>query len=162
LLSRTAKRKVSSWLGVLSAPDITGPVNKVREKLEEKQHKLQDDLTEAQQRLNIAQMEARNRSSAATMQTAEAFLGLLVGRKRSFTASARTRGTAQTLQEKARDLQQKVNDLQQQLAVLAAQTQATVMAEEQAARVKYLVMEIRLLSPKVSNIVVKQVGVVFR
>jgi len=149
-------------LGVLSAPDITGAVNKVREKLEEKQHKLQDDLTEAQQRLNIAQMEARNRSSTATMQTAEAFLGLLVGRKRSFTAGARTRGTAQTLQEKARDLQQKVNDLQQQVAVLAAQTQATVMAEEQAARAKYLAVEAKLLRPKVSNVVIKRVGIVFR
>jgi hypothetical protein len=149
-------------LGVLSAPDITGAVNKVLEKLEEKQHKLQDDLTEAQQRLNIAQMEARNRSSAATMQTAEAFLGLLVGRKRSFTAGARTRGTAQTLQEKARDLQQKVNDLQQQVAVLAAQTQATVMAEEQAARAKYLAVEAKQLRPKVSNVVIKRVGIVFR
>jgi hypothetical protein len=84
-------------LGVLSAPDITGAVNKVREKLEEQQRKLQDDLTETQQRLNIAQMEARNRSTTATMQTAEAFLGLLVGRKRSFSSGARTRGAAQTL-----------------------------------------------------------------
>jgi hypothetical protein len=149
-------------LGVLSAPDITGAVNKVQEKLQEQQHKLQDDLTEAQQRLNIAQMEARNRSSAATMQTAEAFLGLLVRRKRSFTAGVRTRGTAQTLQEKAKDLQQKVNDLQQQLVVLVAQTQATVMAEEQAARVKYLAVEAKLLRPKASNIVVKRVGVIFR
>jgi len=96
------------------------------------------------------------------MQTAEAFLGLLVGRKRSFTAGARTRGTAQTLQEKARDLQQKVNDLQQQVAVLAAQTQATVMAEEQAARAKYLAVEAKLLRPKVSNVVIKRVGIVFR
>ena len=149
-------------LGILSAPDITGAVNKVQDKLQEKQRKLQEDLTEAQQRLNIAQMEARNRSSTATMQTAEAFLGLLVGHKRSFTAGARTRGTAQTLQEKAKDLQQKVNDLQQQLAVLAAQTQATVMAEEQAARAKYRAVEAKLLRPKVSNIIVKRVGVVFR
>jgi uncharacterized protein with von Willebrand factor type A (vWA) domain len=149
-------------LGVLSAPDITGAVGKVREKLEDKQRKLQDDLTEAQQRLNIAQMEARNRSSTANMQTAEAFLGLLVGRKRSFTAGARMRGSAQTLQEKARDLQQKVNDLQQQLAVLAAQMKATVTAEEQAARAKYLAVETKLLRPKASNIIVKRVGVVFR
>ncbi len=149
-------------LGVLSAPDITGDVNKVEEKLQEKQRKLQDDLTEAQQRLNIVQMEARNRNSAATMQTAEAVLGLLVGRKRSFTTGVRTRGTAQTFQEKAKDLQQKVNDLQQQLAVLAAQTQATVTAEEEAARAKYLAVEQKLLRPKVSNIVVKRVGIVFR
>ncbi len=149
-------------LGVLSAPDITGAVGKVREKLEDRQRKLQDDLTEAQQRLNIAQMEARNRSSTANMQTAEAFLGLLVGRKRSFTAGARTRGSAQTMQEKARDLQQNVNDLQQQLAVLAAQMQATVTAEEQAAKAKYLAVESKLLRPKASNIVVKRVGVVFR
>jgi hypothetical protein len=149
-------------LGVLSAPDITGAVGKVREELEDKQRKLQDDLTEAQQRLNIAQMEARNRSSTANMQTAEAFLGLLVGRKRSFTAGARTRGSAQTLQEKARDLQQKVNDLQQQLVVLAAQMQTTVTAEEQAARAKYLAVEAKLLRPKVSNIVIRRVGVVFR
>jgi len=146
-------------LGVLSAPDIPGAVNKVQDKLQEKQRKLQDDLTKAQQRLNIAQMEAHNRSSAATMQTAEAFLGLLVGRKRSFTAGARARGTAQTFQEKAKDLQQKVNDIQQQLA---AQTQATVIAEEQAARAKYLAVEAKLLRPKMSNIVVKRVGVVFR
>jgi hypothetical protein len=149
-------------LGVLSAPDITGAVNKVQDNLQEKQRKLQDELTEAQQRLNIAQMEARNRNSTATMQTAEAFLGLLVGRKRSFTAGARTRGTAQTFREKAGDLQQKVNDLQQQLAVLAAQTQATVTAEEQAARAKYLAVEAKLLRPKVSNVVVKRVGIVFR
>lgn len=149
-------------LGILSAPDITGAVNKVQDKLQEKQRKLQEDVTEAQQRLNIAQMEARNRSSTATMQTAGAFLGLLVGHKRSFTAGARTRGTAQTLQEKAKDLQQKVNDLQQQLAVLAAQTQATVMAEEQAARAKYRAVEAKLLRPKVSNIIVKRIGVVFR
>jgi len=149
-------------LGVLSAPDITGDVNKVEEKLQEKQRKLQDDLTEAQQRLNIAQMEARNRNSAATMQTAEAVLGLLVGRKRSFTTGVRARGTAQTFQEKAKDLQQKVNDLQQQLAVLAARTQATVTAEEEAARAKYLAVEQKLLRPKVSNIVVKRVGIVFR
>ncbi|MCX6085886.1 MAG: DUF87 domain-containing protein [Caldiserica bacterium] len=149
-------------LGVLSAPDITGAVGKVREKLEDKQRKLQDDLTEAQQRLNIAQMEARNRSSTANMQTAEAFLGLLVGRKRSFTAGTRTRGSAQTMQEKARDLQQNVNDLQQQLAVLAAQMQATMTAEEQAAKAKYLAVDQKLLRPKASNIVVKRVGVVFR
>lgn len=149
-------------LGVLSAPDITGAVNKVQDKLQEKQRKLEADLTEAQQRLSIAQMEARNRSSTATMQTAEAFLGLLVGRKRSFSTGARTRGAAQTFQEKAGGLQQKVNDLQQQLAILAAQMQATVTAEEQAAQAKYLAVESRLLRPKVSNIVVKRVGVVFR
>jgi hypothetical protein len=149
-------------LGVLSVPDITGAVNKVQEKLQEQQHKLQDDITEAQQRLNIAQMEGRNRSSAATMQTAEAFMGLLVGRKRSFTAGARTPGTAQTLQEKAKDLQQKVNDLQQQMAGLVAQTQVTVMAEEQAARAKYLAVAAKSLRPKVSNIVIKRVGIVFR
>lgn len=149
-------------LGVLSAPDITAAVNKVQEKLEEKQRKLQDALTEAQQRLNITQMEARNRSSTANMQTAEAFLGLLVGRKRSFASGARTRGSAQTLQEKARDLQQKVNDLQQQLTVLAAQMQATVVAEEQAARAKYLAVEQKVLRPKASNIIVKQLGIVFR
>jgi len=149
-------------LGVLSAPDITAAVVRVEEKLQEKQRKLQDDLTEAQQRLNIAQMEARNRSSTATMQTAEAVLGLLVGRRRSFTAGARTRGSAQTMQEKARDLQQKVNDLQQQLIVLTAQMQATVTAEEQAARAKYLAIEQKLLRPKASNIVIKWVGIVFR
>lgn len=149
-------------LGILSAPDITGAVGKVQDKLQEKQRKLQDDLTEAQQRLNIAQMEARNHSSAATMQTAEAFLGLLVGHKRSFTVCARTRGIAQTFHEKANDLQQKVNDLQRQLAVLAVQTQVTVAAEEQAARGKYLAVEAKLLRPKVSNIVVKRVGIVFR
>ena len=149
-------------LGVLSAPDITGAVNEVQEKLAEKQRKLQDDLTEAQQRLNIAQMEARNRSSAATVQTAEAFLGLLVGRERSFSAGARTRGIAQTFQEKANDLQQKVSDLQQQVSVLAVQMQASVTGAEQAAQAKYLAVEKKLLRPKVSNIVVKRVGVVFR
>ena len=149
-------------LGVLSAPDITSAVNKVREKLEEQQHKLQDDLTETQQRLNIAQMEARNRSTTATMQTAEAFLGLLVGRKRSFSSGARTRGAAQTSQEKANDLQQKANDIQQQLTVLTAQMQAAVAAEEQAARAKYLAVEKKLLRPKVSNIVIKRVGIAFR
>jgi hypothetical protein len=55
-----------------------------------------------------------------------------------------------------------VNDLQQQVAVLAAQTQATVMAEEQAARAKYLAVEAKQLRPKVSNIVIKRVGIVFR
>jgi hypothetical protein len=149
-------------LGVLSAPDITGAVNKVREKLEEQQRKLQDDLTEAQQRLNIAQMEARNRSTTATMQTAEAFLGLLVGRKRSFSSGARTRGTAQTSQERANDLQQKVNAIQQELTVLTAQMQAAVGAEEQAARAKYLAVDQKLLRPKVSNIVIKRVGIAFR
>ena len=149
-------------LGVLSAPDITGAVNKVREKLEEQQRKLQDDLTETQQRLNIAQMEARNRSTTATMQTAEAFLGLLVGRKRSFSSGARTRGAAQTSQEKANDLQQKANAIQQQLTVLTAQMQAAVAAEEQAARAKYLAVEKKQLRPKVSNIVIKRVGIAFR
>jgi hypothetical protein len=48
------------------------------------------------------------------------------------------------------------------MAVLAAQTQATVTAEEQAARAKYLAVEAKLLRPKVSNIVVKRVGIVFR
>jgi hypothetical protein len=103
-----------------------------------------------------------NLNQAATMQTAEAFMGLLAGRKRSFKTGARTRGTAQTLQEKAKDLQQKVNDLQLQMVVLVAQTQATVMAEEQAARVKYLAVEARSFRPKVSNIVIKRVGIVFR
>ncbi len=149
-------------LGVLSAPDITGAVNKVREKLEEQQHKFQDDLTETQQRLNIAQMEARNRSTTATMQTAEAFLGLLVGHKRSFSSGARTRGAAQTSQEKANDLQQKVGAIQQQLAVLTAQMQAAVAAEEQAARAKYLAVDKKQLRPKVSNIVIKRVGIAFR
>jgi hypothetical protein len=149
-------------LGVLSAPDITAAVNKAQEKLQERQRKLENDLTEAQQRLNIAQMEARNRSSTATMQTAEAFLGLLVGRKRSFTAGARARGSAQTLQEKAKDLQQKVSDLQQQLAVLTAQMQAAVGAEEQAARARFLAVEQKLLRPKASNIVIKRVGIAFR
>ncbi|MCE5193125.1 MAG: DUF87 domain-containing protein [Candidatus Cryosericum sp.] len=149
-------------LGVLSAPDITTAVTRVQEKLEEQQRKLQKNLTEAQQRLNIAQMEARNRSSTATMQTAEAVLGLLVGRKRSFTAGARSRGSAHTMQEKARDLQQKVNDIQQQLTVLAAQMQAAVAAEEQAARAKYLAVEQKRLRPKAGNIVIKRVGVLFR
>jgi hypothetical protein len=149
-------------LGVLSAPDITNAVNKVQEKLEEQQRKLQDDLTEAQQRLNIAQMEARNRSTTATMQTAEAFLGLLVGRKRSFSSGARTRGTAQTSQERANDLQQKVNAIQQELTVLTAQMQAAVGAEEQAARAKYLAVDQKLLRPKVSNIVIKRIGIAFR
>jgi len=45
---------------------------------------------------------------------------------------------------------------------LAAQTQATVTAEEQAARAKYLAVEAKLLRPKVTNIVAKRVGVVFR
>lgn len=149
-------------LGVLSAPDMTAAVSKVQEKLLEKQRKLQDDLTEAQQRLNIAQMEARNRSSTATMQTAEAVLGLLIGRKRSFAAGTRTRGSAQTMQEKARDLQQKVNDLQQQVNVSATQMQAAVTAEEQAARAKYLAVDQKLLRPKASNIVIRRVGIAFR
>jgi len=42
------------------------------------------------------------------------------------------------------------------------QTQATVMAEEQAARATYRAVEAKLLRPKVSNIIVKRVGVVFR
>ena len=55
-----------------------------------------------------------------------------------------------------------MNDLQQQMAVLVAQTQVTVMAEEQAARAKYLAVEAKSLRPKVSNIVIKRVGIVFR
>jgi len=46
--------------------------------------------------------------------------------------------------------------------VLATQMQATVTAEEQVAKAKYLAVESKLLRPKASNIVVKRVGVVFR
>jgi hypothetical protein len=149
-------------LSVLSAPDITGAVNKVQEKLQEQQHKLQDNLTEAQQRLNIAQMDARNRTATEGVQAVETVISLFMKRSRSISAVTRSHGAAQRQRERASDLQQQVNDLQQQLAVLAAQTQATVTAEEQAARAKYLAVEQKLLRPKVSNIVVKRVGVVFR
>jgi hypothetical protein len=40
--------------------------------------------------------------------------------------------------------------------------QATVAAEEQAARAKYLDVDQKLLRPKVSNIVIKRVGIAFR
>jgi hypothetical protein len=46
--------------------------------------------------------------------------------------------------------------------VLTTQMQAAVAAEEQAARAKYLAVEKKLLRPKVSNIVVKRVGIAFR
>jgi hypothetical protein len=149
-------------LGVLSAPDITSAVNKVQEKQQEEQRKLQDDLAEAQQRLNIAQMDARNRTATEGVQAVETVIGLFMKRSRSISAVTRSYGAAQKQRQKASDIQQQVNDLQQQLAVLAAQTQATVTAEEQAARAKHLAVEQKLLCPKVSNIVVKRVGVVFR
>lgn len=149
-------------LGVLSAPDITAAVNKVQEKQQEKQRKLEDDLTEAQQRLSIAQMDARNRTATEGVQAVETVIGLFMKRSRSISAVTRSHGAAQKQREKANDLQQRVNDLQQHMEVLAAQTQATVMAEEQVARAKYLAVEAKLLRPKGSNIVVKRVGVVFR
>ncbi|HNW84771.1 MAG TPA: DUF853 family protein [Candidatus Cryosericum sp.] len=149
-------------LGVLAAPDITAAVAKVQDGLQEKQRKLQKELAEAQQRLDIARMEAHNRSSAATMQTAEAVLGLLTGRKRSLTPGARSRGAAHTLQEKARDLEERVNGIQQELNVLAAQMQAAVTAGEQAARATFLAVEHRQLRPKAGNITIRRVGIVFR
>ena len=149
-------------LGVLAAPDISAAVTKVQDGLQEKQRKLQKELTEAQQRLEIARMEARNRSSTATMQTAEAVLGLLVGRKRSLTPGARSRGAARTLQEKAKDLEGRVSGIQQELNVLAAQMQAAVTAAEQAARATCLAVERRQLRPKAGNITIRRVGIVFR
>lgn len=149
-------------LGVLSAPDITAAVNKVQDKVVEKQRKLQQDLTAAQQRLEIAQMDARNSTAAEVMQGAETVLGWLTNRRRSVSAVARSHGTAQRRREKVSDLQQDVASLQQQLAVLQTQAQATLTAEEQAARAKYLAVDQKLLRPKVSNIVVKRVGILFR
>ncbi|MFZ2413474.1 MAG: DUF87 domain-containing protein [Candidatus Cryosericum sp.] len=149
-------------LGVLSAPDITGAVGKVQDKLLEKQRKLQDNLTEAQQRLNIAQMQARSSGTTEGVQAVETVIGLLMRRRRSISAITRSHGAAQRQREQANDLKQKVSDLQQQMMVLAAQMQATVTAEEQAARAKYLAVDQKLLRPKVSNIVIKRVGIVFR
>ncbi|MCX6063302.1 MAG: DUF853 family protein [Caldiserica bacterium] len=149
-------------LGVLSAPDITRAVSEVQEKLAVKQRKLQDDLTETQQRLNIAQMQARSSGTTEGVQAVETVIGFLTKRRRSVSAIARSHGIAQRQREQANDLQQKVTDLQQQVSVLAAQTQASVTEAEQAARAKYLAVDQKLLRPKVSNIVVKRVGVVFR
>ena len=149
-------------LGVLSAPDITGAVNGVQEKLAEKQRKLQDDLTETQQRLNIAQMQARSSGTTEGVQAVETVIGFLMKRRRSVSAIARSHGIAQRQREQANDLQQKVSDLQQQLTVLDAQTQGAVTAEDQSARAKYLAVDKKLLRPKAGNIVVKRVGVVFR
>ncbi|MHB8107084.1 MAG: ATP-binding protein [Candidatus Cryosericum sp.] len=149
-------------LGALSAADITGAVNDVQGKLAEKQRKLQDELTEAQQRLNIAQMDARNRTATEVVQGAETVLGLFMKRSRSISAVTRSYGAAQKQKEKAGDLQQQVNDLQQQIEVLAVQMQASVAAAEQAAKAKYLAVDQKLLRPKVSNIVIKRVGIVFR
>ncbi len=149
-------------LGVLSAPDITGAVGKAQDKLLEKQRKLQDNLTEAQQRLNIAQMQARSSGTTEGVQAVETVIGLLMRRRRSISAITRSHGAAQRQRKQASDLQQKVSELQQQMMVLAAQMQATVTAEEQAARGKYLAVDQKLLRPKASNIVVRRVGVVFR
>ena len=149
-------------LGVLSAPDITGAVNGVQEKLAEKQRKLQDDLTETQQRLNIAQMQARSSGTTEGVQAVETVIGFLMKRRRSVSAIARSHGIAQRQREQANDLQQKVSDLQQQLTMLDAQTQGAVTAEDQSARAKYLAVDKKLLRPKAGNIVVKRVGVVFR
>jgi cell division septum initiation protein DivIVA len=137
-------------------------VGKAQDKLLEKQRKLQDNLTEAQQRLNIAQMQARSSGTTEGVQAVETVIGLLMRRRRSISAITRSHGAAQRQRKQASDLQQKVSELQQQMMVLAAQMQATVTAEEQAARGKYLAVDQKLLRPKMSNIVVRRVGVVFR
>ena len=93
-------------LGVLSAPDITGAVGKVQDKLLEKQRKLQDNLTEAQQRLNIAQMQARSSGTTEGVQAVETVIGLLMRRRRSISAITRSHGAAQRQREQANDLKQ--------------------------------------------------------
>lgn len=149
-------------LELLASPDITSAVNKTREDLQEKQRKLQDELNEQQQRLSIAQMEARNKSSQATMQTAEAFLGILTGHRRSLSPGARSRDTAQTYQQKANDLQEKIGALQQQLATLMAEMQTAVSTEEQTVRTRCLATDRKLLRPKAGGISIKRMGIVFR
>jgi len=148
-------------LGVLSAPDITAAVNKVQDKLAEKQRKLEEDLTTAQQQLQIAQMDARNSTAAEVAQGAETVLGWLMKRRRSVSAVARSHGTAEKRREKVKDLQAKVAGVQQQLTVMQSQGQAAVVAEEQAARAKFLAVDQKVLRPKVGNIVIQRAGIVF-